>query len=96
MRKLSFGIGILAVLAVLWAAQSIQNQSIAAEPERILIEQRKSILDAESDVVVVDTRSHDNYENGHVPGAIVIAYPDEIRSRASEIPRDKIIILYCA
>ena len=44
---------------------------------------------------LLDVRTHDEYNSGHIDGAFNIPV-DELRSRLSEIPVDKRIIVYCA
>src|SRR5688500_14463323 len=44
---------------------------------------------------VVDVRSQDAYDMGHIPGSKLI--PDgEIPNRVNELPRDKMIVTYCS
>lgn len=45
--------------------------------------------------MIIDSRTKEEYDFGHIEGAINIPV-DEIRSRLNEIPRDKKIIVYCA
>jgi len=54
----------------------------------------KAKLDASEDVVIVDTRSQENYEKKHIEGATSIPLSD-IESRHEELPKDKDIVLYC-
>lgn len=65
------------------------------DPERISVEEFKSLLDNQADIVLVDVRSSDEYYISHIPGAISMRFPDEIQARYTELPRDKTIILYC-
>jgi rhodanese-related sulfurtransferase len=67
---------------------------MAADPERIPVDQLKSLLDNQADVIIVDTRGEHSYKAGHIPGAISMPFPDGIRSRNQELPRDRTIILY--
>jgi len=62
---------------------------------RIGLEELKEKLDAGADLVVVDVRSKEEFEQGHIPGAISIPY-SEMKARYRELPRDKEIITYCA
>lgn len=48
-----------------------------------------------SEIFLIDVRSKSEHEMGNIPNSVNIPV-DEIRSRLSEIPRDKKIILYCA
>lgn len=45
--------------------------------------------------MVIDTRTAEEYEFGHIEGAVNIPV-DEIRGRLHEIPTDKKLIVYCA
>jgi predicted sulfurtransferase len=62
---------------------------------RISLEELKEKLDAGADLVVVDVRSKEEFDQGHIPGAVSIPYA-EIEARYRELPRDKEIITYCA
>ena len=95
MKGMNITISVLIILAFAWFVLPVQSKGFAAEPERISLEEFKNMFDSKVDMVIVDTRSVTAYENGHIPGAISMSYPDEIRSRNQELPRDKTIILYC-
>jgi 3-mercaptopyruvate sulfurtransferase SseA len=45
-------------------------------------------------VLVVDTRGEAAYQQGHIPGAIVIT-PNEVLAKADQLPRNKMIVTYC-
>jgi 3-mercaptopyruvate sulfurtransferase SseA len=94
MKKLNGSIAVLIVSTIVWFLQPLQSQCMAAEPERISVDQLKSLLDSQADVIVVDTRGERSYKAGHIPGAISMPFPDGIRSRNQELPRDKTTILY--
>jgi ArsR family transcriptional regulator len=46
------------------------------------------------DVTVVDVRPADEYEAGHIPGALSVPVP-ELKRRLREIPKNREIIAYC-
>ena len=46
------------------------------------------------DVVLVDVRPEEEYEAGHIEGALSIPY-DELRGRLAELPADREVIAYC-
>lgn len=62
---------------------------------RISLEELKQKLDAGAEMVIIDVRSKEEFDQGHIPGAISIPWP-EIKDRYTELPRDKEIITYCA
>ncbi len=92
MKKSSSGIAILIVLGISWFL--VQAQCMAAEPERVSIEKLKDMLDGQNDVIVIDTRSARSFENGHIPGALSMPFPDGLRAGVEKLPQDKTIILY--
>ncbi len=96
MKRLNNSVYIFIALIFAWFVLPLQTQSLAAEPERIPLEEFKNMFDSEADMVIVDTRDISSYLEGHIPGAISMRYPDEIRARNQELPRDKTIILYCS
>jgi hypothetical protein len=44
--------------------------------------------------VLLDVRTHSEFAAGHIPGAVNIPV-DDLRSRLSEVPRDRQIAAYC-
>lgn len=62
----------------------------------ITAEQAKSIMDTENDYVILDVRTLEEFDQGHIPGAILIPY-DEIEEKAEKILTDKncLILVYC-
>lgn len=62
----------------------------------ITAEEAKELMDTETDYIILDVRTEDEYAGGHIPGAILI--PDyEIEERAeSELPdKEQLILVYC-
>ena len=63
---------------------------------QITAEQARQLMDDENDYVILDVRTDEEYNQGHIPGAILI--PDfEIAVRAEEeLPdKDRLILVYC-
>ena len=56
----------------------------------------RSLMDSESGYIILDSRTADEYAEGHIKGAVLIPY-DEVADRAaSELPdRDQLILVYC-
>ena len=56
----------------------------------------KALMDSESGYIILDAREQDEYDEGHIPGAILIPY-GEIADRAEkELPdKDQLILVYC-
>lgn len=64
--------------------------------EQISGEQAKHIMDTETDFIIIDARTEEEFKEGHIEGAILI--PEyEIGERAEkELPdKDQLILVYC-
>ena len=64
--------------------------------EQISGEQAKHIMDSEKDYIIIDARTEEEFNEGHIEGAILI--PEyEIGERAEkELPdKDQLILVYC-
>lgn len=62
----------------------------------ITAEEAKEIMDTQEGYVILDTRTQEEYDLGHIPGAIVIPY-DEITEKAENVltDKDQLILVYC-
>ena len=64
--------------------------------EQITPEEAKKIIDSGEEHIILDTREQDEYDEGHIEGAILIPYT-EIENKAEEMlpDKDKLILVYC-
>ena len=62
----------------------------------ITTEEAKQIMDTEEDYVILDVRTQEEYDEGHIPGAILIPNT-EMEAQVEEILTDKaqLILVYC-
>ena len=65
------------------------------EPKRISNAEVKQILDQKKEIVIVDVRGINAYKSGHIPTSISMS-SGEIVSRHKELPKNKLIVLYCS
>ena len=68
----------------------------SATYEQISGAEAKALMDSESGYIIIDARTQSEYDEGHIPGAILI--PEyEIADRAeNELPdKDQLILVYC-
>jgi hypothetical protein len=70
------------------------SKSHALEVPRITLDELKSKFDRKADVIIVDARGKDSFEQEHIRGAISIPL-DEVEERHKELPKDKEIVFYC-
>ena len=64
--------------------------------EQINGEKAKSLMDKETGYIIIDARTQEEYDEGHIPGAIMI--PEyEIATRAEKelSDKDQLILVYC-
>ena len=62
----------------------------------ITAQEAKQIMDTEEGYIILDTRAQYEYDESHIPGAIVISH-DEIEEKAEGMLPDKnqLILVYC-
>ena len=93
MKKLLF----FALAAILLTAcgQAKGNEQEAMYVN-ITAQEAKTIMDTEQGYVILDTRTREEYDQGHIPGAIQISH-DEIMKKAEEVltDKDQLILVYC-
>ena len=68
----------------------------SATYEQISGAEAKALMDSESGYIIIDARTQEEYDQGHIPGAILI--PEyEIADRAEKELSDKnqLILVYC-
>ena len=85
--------GVLSIL--LWACVDTKDNK-EAEYMNITAEEAKKIMDTESDYIILDVRTEEEFAQGHIPGAMLI--PDyAIREKAeTALPdKDALILVYC-
>ncbi len=63
-------------------------------PDTEEVTREELVRRAEAGVVVVDARPREEYDAGHIPGAVSIPVED-LASRLAELPADQEIVAYC-
>jgi hypothetical protein len=61
---------------------------------RITAENLKMRIDGGDQIMIVDVRSAEDYDEAHIPGAVHIPY-SETRNRLQEFSGDRDIVFYC-
>ena len=93
MKKLIF---LLLVVMMLTACGQDKENGQGAGYVNITAEEAKQIMDAEEGYLILDVRTQEEYDQRHIPGAILI--PDtEVETKAEEVLTDKnqLILVYC-
>ena len=64
--------------------------------EQITAENAKKIMDSGEEHIILDTREQNEFDEGHIPGAILIPYAEIEKKAETVIPeKDKLILVYC-
>ena len=82
---------------LLFTACGQQNkESQEAKYMNITAQEAKEIMDTQEGYVILDTRTQEEYDQGHIPGAVLLPY-DEVLQKAETILTDKnqLILVYC-
>ena len=75
-------------------SSTMTRQSIPTENSkvpRITPKEVKNLLDTGVEVIIVDARSREEYDEEHIAGAVLLA---EIESRFHELPKETKFVLY--
>ena len=86
---------LLAVMLLTACGQDKENDQ-GAVYVNITAEEAKQIMDSQEGYIILDVRTQEEYDQGHIPGAIVISH-EEIAEKAEEVLADKnqLILVYC-
>lgn len=86
------------VLALMFLTACGQDKETKQEAAymNITAEQAKEIMDTQQGYIILDTRTQEEYEEGHIPGAILIPH-DQIKESAEVLlpDKDQLILVYC-
>ena len=89
---------VLIFLAMMILAACGQNRENAQGVGymNITAEQAKEIMDTQEGYIILDTRTQEEYDDAHIPGAILIPY-DEVTEKAEGVltDKDQLILVYC-
>ncbi len=96
MKKLRGLIIMLSISLFLFGLTACHDGGNNATYEQITPQQTKEIMDNETDYIIIDTRTQEEFGEGHIENAILI--PEyEITERAEKEMTDKdtLILVYC-
>ena len=93
MKKLIFLL--LAVLLLTACGQDTENDQ-GAVYMNITAGEAKQIMDSEEGYIILDVRTQEEYDEGHIPGAILIPNTEiEVRAEEELPDKDQLILVYC-
>lgn len=84
---------LLSVLMLTACGQTAEEEAVYLN---ITAGEAREIMDRETDYVILDVRTQEEFDTGHIPGAVLIPHT-EIKTRAeTEMPdKDQLILVYC-
>lgn len=90
MKKNSCNIMLLMLFTFFFASAALAQYSVVSA------EQLKSLMTGKRKVALIDVRMPEEYQAGHIPGAVNIP-ADRMRADRNLLPRDKTtqLIIYC-
>ena len=89
MRKRFFALLLALALLLTACAQ-------AASYEQITQEEAKQIMDTTNGYILLDTRTREEYDQSHIPGALLIPHTEIAERAEEELPdKDQVILVYC-
>ena len=93
MKKLIFLL--LAVMYLTACGQDKENDQ-GAVYVNITAEEAKHIMDSEEGYIILDVRTQEEYDQGHIPGATQTSH-EEIAEKAEDVltDKDQLILVYC-
>lgn len=73
-----------------------KETTMRKQVEVIAPQQAKEIMEEQKDCIILDVRDQDEYDEGHISGALLIPYT-EISKKAETMLKDKeqLIMVYC-
>lgn len=93
MKKLIF---LLLAVMMLTACGELNKTDREVTYMNITAEEAKGIMDREEGYIILDVRTQEEYDQGHIPGAIQISH-EEIAEKAEDVltDKDQLILVYC-
>lgn len=86
---------VLAMMLLTACGQDKENEQEAVYVN-ITAAEAKEMMDSQEGYIILDTRTQEEYEESHIPGAILIPH-DQILEKAEAVltDKDQLILVYC-
>ena len=88
---------LLLFLIVSLAGCGSREEENTASYQQVTAEEAKSMMEEQPDAVILDVREKDEYDAGHIPGAVLLPVGTiNEETAASAIPeKDTVVLVYC-
>ncbi len=96
-KKLARGCAVLIFVSAYFAGMFWVASSTASAQgvQSIKPEELKKLIESKANILVVDNQSKVAYDIEHIPGAVSFPWTEQIKVPVN-LPRDMLLILYCA
>ena len=87
---------LLLLLLLTGCGGNASNTSSESDYQQISQEEAKEMMDTQ-DVIILDVRELDEYDSGHIPGAVLLPVGTIDEETAAEVipERDSTVLVYC-
>ena len=73
-----------------------KEQNMGITSEVITPEEAREIMNQEDSYVILDVREQDEYDEGHIEGALLLPYTEIEKRAGEELPeKDQLILVHC-
>lgn len=77
-------------------SNATNDSGSSASYQQVNAETAKKLMDTEDDYVILDARTQAEYDEGHIPGAILIPHDTVATAAESALPdKGQLILAYC-
>lgn len=77
-------------------SNATNDSSNSSSYQQVDAETAKEIMDTEDDYVILDVRTQAEYDESHIPGAILIPHDTVATAAEDALPdKDQLILVYC-
>ena len=87
---------LLLLLLLTGCGGNTSNTSTESNDQQISQEEAKEMMDTQ-DVIILDVREQDEYDSGHIPGAVLLPVGTIDEETAAEVipDKDSTVLVYC-
>ncbi|MFQ9639912.1 MAG: rhodanese-like domain-containing protein [Eisenbergiella sp.] len=76
--------------------ETVQEEAMKGEYHKITAEEAKNRMDSDDTIIILDVRTQEEYEESHIPGAILIPKESIGTEKQEQLPdMDQEILVYC-
>lgn len=85
-----------AVLCSMMLFGCTSNEPVSSTGYRsVTAEEAQDIMNETADYIILDVRTQDEYDTGHIPGAVCIPYDAISEENTADIDKDQTVLVYC-